>query len=98
MSSEHQTRPSSGRHAAIRAEAAAVEPVRTSAPEHLRPGLYARLRYRLDLALSRGALIVIVYLTLVVLAIVVLAAAVLTALHLTGVNGGPRLGFVEAFW
>jgi Trk K+ transport system NAD-binding subunit len=58
----------------------------------------ARLRYRIDLALARGPLAVIGYLAVLTAAITVAAAAVLTALHLSGVNGGPELGFAEAFW
>ena len=57
-----------------------------------------RLRYRFDLALARGPLVVIGYLAAVMLAIILVAAALLTVLQLSGVNGGGRLGFVEAFW
>jgi Trk K+ transport system NAD-binding subunit len=58
----------------------------------------ARLRYRLDQALARGALMVMGYLAALTLAITLVAAGILTALHLSGVNGGPKLGFAEAFW
>jgi Trk K+ transport system NAD-binding subunit len=60
--------------------------------------LVAQLRYRFDLALSRGPLIVIGYLALIVIAIVVVAALLLTAFRLNGVNGGGSLSFPEAFW
>ena len=65
-------------------------------PARSRP--VARLRYRLDLALSRGSLAIIGYLALTTLLITAAAAGVLTALHLSGINGGPKLGFAEAFW
>ena len=35
---------------------------------------------------------------MITLAITVAAAGIVTALHLSGVNGGPKLGFAEAFW
>ncbi len=63
-----------------------------------KPSLIARLRYRLDLALSRGSLMVIGYLAVMTLAITAAAAGIVTALHLSGVNGGPKLGFAESFW
>jgi voltage-gated potassium channel Kch len=77
----------SGRHAANR---------RAAPPR--KATLSGRVRYRLDLALSRGALVVIGYLGVAMLAIILLSAAILTVLHMTGVNGGARLGFTEAFW
>jgi hypothetical protein len=58
----------------------------------------ARLRYRLDQALARSALMVMGYLAVLTLVITVVAAGILTVLHLSGVNGGPKLGFAEAFW
>jgi Trk K+ transport system NAD-binding subunit len=75
----------------------------TSAPREPRrsagtPNLIARLRYRLDLALSRGSLMVIGYLAVITLAITVAAAGIVTGLHLSGVSGGPKLGFAESFW
>ncbi len=60
--------------------------------------MISRLRYRLDQALARGALMVMGYLAVLTLVITVVAAAILTGLHLSGVNGGPKLGFAEAFW
>jgi Trk K+ transport system NAD-binding subunit len=60
--------------------------------------LIALLRYRFDLALARGPLVVVGYLGLIMLAIIVVSALALTALRLAGVNGGGRLGFGEAFW
>ncbi len=60
--------------------------------------MIARLRYRLDQALARSALMVMGYLAALTLVITVVAAGILTTLHLSGVNGGPKLGFAEAFW
>lgn len=63
------------------------------------PRLRARLRYRLDLALSRGLVVVVGYLGLTMVAIIVLAALIQTALGLVGVNGDAHgLSFGEAFW
>ncbi len=63
------------------------------------PGWQARARYRFDLALSRGPMVVIGYLGLVMLAIIVVAALVLWASGIEGVNGGePVSNPVEAFW
>ncbi|HEX2575930.1 MAG TPA: hypothetical protein VHK88_06235, partial [Aquihabitans sp.] len=59
----------------------------------------AKLRYRFDLALSRGPLVVIGYLGLVMLAIIVLAALVLMVSGIGGVNGGEAVDNpFEAFW
>jgi len=61
--------------------------------------LWARFRYRLDNALSRGAWVVIGYLGLVTLAIVLLAAVITVIAHLIGFGGGgQRLGVLESFW
>ncbi len=59
-----------------------------------------RLRYRFDLALSRGPSVVIGWLGLLTLAIIVVTALVLTLFRLTGVNGDQTndLGVVEALW
>ena len=60
---------------------------------------WARVRYRLDNALSRGAWVVIGYLGLVTLAIVVLAAVITVIAHLIGFGGtSGRLGGLESFW
>jgi Trk K+ transport system NAD-binding subunit len=61
-------------------------------------GVIARARYRFDLALSRGPLVVIGYLGLVTLVVIVVATVLLATFRLAGVNGGGRLGFAEAFW
>ncbi|HEY7008632.1 MAG TPA: hypothetical protein VH395_06825 [Jatrophihabitantaceae bacterium] len=61
-------------------------------------GLVARARYRFDLALSRGPLVVIGYLGLATLAVIMIATVLLATLRLAGINGGGRLGFAEAFW
>ncbi len=59
----------------------------------------AKLRYRFDLALSRGPLVVIGYLGVVMLAIIVLAAVVLMVSGIGGVNGGEAVDNpFEAFW
>src|SRR4051794_25744760 len=55
-------------------------------------------RYRFDLALSRGPLVVIGYLGVVMLIVILLATVVLTVLGLSGVNGGGHLRVGEAFW
>ena len=60
--------------------------------------LIRQLRYRFDLALSRGPLIVIGYLALIVIAIVVFSAMLLTVFELAGINGRGSLSFPEAFW
>ena len=70
-----------------------------SAPAASEPSIGAKLRYRFDLALSRGPLVVIGYLGLVMLAIIMLASVVIWALHLKGVNGGqPINNPFDAFW
>lgn len=59
----------------------------------------ARLRYRFDLALSRGPSVVIAWLGLVTLLLLVVTALVLTAFSVTGVNGSDDdLAIGEAFW
>jgi Trk K+ transport system NAD-binding subunit len=58
----------------------------------------AQARYRFDLALSRGPLIVIGYLGLIMVAIILVSALLLTGLQLAGINGGGKLNFAEAFW
>jgi len=75
----------------------------TSGPPAERPerksGIRARIRYRFDNALSRGAWVVIGYLGLVTLFIVLAAALVASILRLAGFNGGSGpLGLLEAFW
>lgn len=62
------------------------------------PSFPERVRYRFDLALARGPLVVIGYLAVITVAIVLVAALLLTVLHLSGVNGGGKLGFADAFW
>ncbi|MCU1454357.1 MAG: hypothetical protein JWN46_2503 [Acidimicrobiales bacterium] len=62
-------------------------------------GLGPTLRYKFDLALSRGPLVVIGYLGLVMLTVILLATVVVFTLHITGINGGDKhLSFPEAFW
>jgi len=69
--------------------------VRTAA----HPSIGAKLRYRFDLALSRGPLIVIGYLGLVMLAIIVLASIFIWVFQLKGVNGGESISNpFDAFW
>lgn len=79
-----------------RASASAV----TRRPEAAKrkAGVVAQARYRFDLALSHGPLVIIGYLGLVTLATILIAAVLLTTLRLAGINGGGRLGFAEAFW
>ena len=58
------------------------------------------MRYRFDLALSRGPSVVIGWLGLLTLLIIVVTALVLFVFRLTGVNGNEdeSLGIVEAVW
>jgi ion channel POLLUX/CASTOR len=63
-----------------------------------RPSVKARIHYRLDLTLSRGALAIIGWLAVIMIVVVVVAGAVVTMLHLSGVGGAARLGYPEAFW
>src|SRR6478609_8924348 len=63
------------------------------------PSIGAKLRYRFDLALSRGPLVVIGYLGLVMLAIIVVASIFIWIFQLKGVNGGEPIGSpFDAFW
>jgi Trk K+ transport system NAD-binding subunit len=62
------------------------------------PTFWARLRYRFDNALARGAWVVIGYLGLLTLAIVVFAAAIAAIARVAGIGGAGHLGFFEAFW
>ncbi|MBX3283805.1 MAG: hypothetical protein KF703_00530 [Actinobacteria bacterium] len=67
--------------------------------EQRRHGSAARLRYRFDLALARGPMVVIGYLGLVMLAIIVAASSAIWLLQLKGVNGGDRIDSpFDAFW
>lgn len=64
-----------------------------------KPTVRAQLRYRFDLALSRGPLVVIGYLGLVMLAIIIVASILIWALRLKGVNGGQPIDSpFDAFW
>lgn len=63
------------------------------------PTIGAKLRYRFDLALARGPMVVIGYLGIVMLAIIAVASIVMWALQLKGVNGGePIESPFDAFW
>jgi voltage-gated potassium channel Kch len=63
------------------------------------PSTWGKLRYRFDLALSRGPLVVIGYLGLVMLAIIFVASIFIWILRLKGVNGGEPIGSpFDAFW
>ena len=75
-----------------------MNPEKSAAPPRRRSSLVGRLRYRFDLALARGPLVVIGYLGIIMLAIILVAATLDTTLQLTGVSGGGRLDFPEAFW
>jgi hypothetical protein len=61
-------------------------------------GLGAKIRYRFDLALSRGPSVVISWLGLLTLGIIAAAAVVLTVFRITGVNDGGKLNPLDAFW
>jgi Trk K+ transport system NAD-binding subunit len=79
--------------AGAKASAGAADNVKPEA------SLEAKLRYKFDLALSRGPLVVIGYLGLVMLTIIVLAAVVLMVTGIGGVNGGEEISNpFEAFW
>ncbi|WP_426571989.1 CASTOR/POLLUX-related putative ion channel [Aquihabitans sp. McL0605] len=68
-------------------------------PQRPAPTLTAQARYRFDLALSRGPMVVIGYLGVVMLIIIALASMVIWALQLKGVNGGGPIGSpFDAFW
>ncbi|MFN8016719.1 MAG: hypothetical protein U0P45_01210 [Acidimicrobiales bacterium] len=71
-------------------------------PQHdgrVHASLRKHIRYRFDLALSKGPLVVIGYLGLVMLAIIALASMLMWALRLRGVNGGaPISSPFDAFW
>jgi hypothetical protein len=70
-----------------------------AAPTANRNTLFAQARYRFDLALSRGPIVVIGYLGLVMLAIIAVSSVLLWALRLKGVNGGgPVDNPFDAFW
>ena len=63
------------------------------------PSLWAQFRYRFDLALSRGPLVVVGYLGLIMLAIIVVASVIIWGFQLKGVNGGAKIGSpFDAFW
>lgn len=63
------------------------------------PGMRARLRYRFDLALSKGPSVVIGWLGMLTVALISLVALVIALFGLTGVNGeSDDLGPFEAFW
>lgn len=65
----------------------------------MRTSLRARARYRFDLALARGSLVVIGYLGLVMLVIISVASVLMWLLHLKGVNGGQPINDpFDAFW
>jgi hypothetical protein len=89
-----QTKAVNRRYRASSSGASAAGPPPTGPPK----GFRARLRYRFDNAISRGAWVVIGYLGLVTLFIVAAAALVATILHLAGIGGGGPLGLLEAFW
>jgi voltage-gated potassium channel Kch len=67
--------------------------------EGRRPTTSARLRYRFDLALARGPMVVIGYLGVVMLVIIVAASLAIWLLQLEGVNGGDQIESpFDAFW
>ncbi|HEY4375593.1 MAG TPA: hypothetical protein VGM93_00470, partial [Acidimicrobiales bacterium] len=70
----------------------------TAKPPKRQGGFMDRMRYRFDLALSRGPLVVIGYLGVVMLLVIIVATAILTAFSLTGINGGGSLTIPQAFW
>jgi len=59
--------------------------------------MWARLRYRFDSQLSRGAWVVIAWLGTAALALVALAALVVAVFH-QGIDNGKSVGIGEAFW
>jgi voltage-gated potassium channel Kch len=59
----------------------------------------SQLRYRFDLALSRGTSVVIAWLAVLTLIIILLAALVLTIFRLKGINGeANHAGLIENYW
>lgn len=69
------------------------------ATPYLKASLGKRLRYRFDMALSRGPSVVILWLGIITLVLILVTALMFTAFRLSGVNGGEDgLGVFEAFW
>jgi voltage-gated potassium channel Kch len=66
---------------------------------HTNKGFRSRVRYRMDVALSRGPFTLIVWLGLLTLAVILASALIMTVFRLTGFNGDDgRLDPLEAFW
>lgn len=64
-----------------------------------RRGLRSQLRYRMDVALSRGPFTLIVWLGVLTLGVIVAFALIMTVFRMTGFNGDDgRLDPLEAFW
>jgi voltage-gated potassium channel Kch len=75
-----------------------MAPTGTTPPKAGKPvAPSASLRYRFDNAMSRGPMVVVLYLGLLSLAIMFLAALVLTVLHLQ-FGGGEGSSFGESLW
>jgi voltage-gated potassium channel Kch len=75
---------------------------KTSSPDRSSEGTNSKLswlRYRFDLALSRGTSVVIAWLAVLTLVIILIAALLLTIFQLEGINGEPnQLGLIENYW
>lgn len=69
----------------------------TQRPGTPRAGWSARLRYRFDSQLSRGAWVVIAWLGIAAVALVATAAFVIALFH-QGIDNGRPVGVGEAFW
>jgi ion channel POLLUX/CASTOR len=64
------------------------------------PSIVARLRYRFDLALSRGPSVVIAYLGIITALVILVASLIISIFSITGINGEKEShnGFIENFW
>ena len=94
MTNAEKRRRTSSSHAP-----AAGPSVRYSPSKPKRVTLGAHARYKFDVALSKGPLVVIGYLGLVMLAVILTATVLLWLFGLTGVNGDSSgLSVGESFW
>lgn len=66
-------------------------------PGNVGAGWRARLRYHFDSQLSKGAWVLIAWLSAAALSLVIVGAGIVTIFGL-GINNGQSVGFAEAFW
>jgi len=97
VNAEKRRRTATPKKANAAAGPSLVSPADHAGPD--RPSFWARARYRFDLALARGPLVVIGYLGLVMLAIITVASTLIWVFQLKGINGGQPIGSpFDAFW